>query len=220
MSSEELSVVAEVARETEVGPNEQVYSVGDAPGAMWMVLEGSVEILAPIGDGDEDGERLLDTVHAGGVFGWLSLIDGKTRPTTGRATGSSRLLGFDQSALDALRERAPAALERLRGLFLQDMARQVRDWIALYQGAVEWGLEVSGLVGLGLRELVGGSGRVEIRLADGELLEGSVLRFDASEGGQEVLLRTDDDRLHIVPLRSILRITLDSADSAVGPGRG
>ena len=56
---------------TEYMQGQTIFHQGDEAHAMYVVVEGEVEILI--------GERVVDTVEAGGLFGELALIDGARR---------------------------------------------------------------------------------------------------------------------------------------------
>ena len=64
-------------------PGEVVFKEGDAAEGVFIVARGSVEL--------RDGDRLIDTVSAPGLFGELALIDNEPRSLTAVASDDVEL---------------------------------------------------------------------------------------------------------------------------------
>jgi CRP/FNR family cyclic AMP-dependent transcriptional regulator len=83
------------------------FSVGDPGHVMYVVTEGEVEISLR--------GRKLETVHAGGIFGELALIDHKQRSAEVDAKTSVAVAVIDQEYfLDLVRTTPAFALEVMR----------------------------------------------------------------------------------------------------------
>ena len=176
-----------------------------------MVEHGAVEILASVNSGDVD--RPVFTARAGGIFGWLSLIDEKERPGHARAIEKTRTLLLDGPAFERIEAEHPATYLKLVRFFLATMAGQVRGLVDYVNTSIEWGLEISGLAGLNLQNLVSEHADVQVELVNGTTLAGRLIKFEASAAGHELLLRAGD-QLHMVPYASLVRITVAGGSDA------
>src|SRR5215510_129538 len=76
-----------------------IFAEGDVGDHMFAVLEGDVEI--------RKGDRVLETVGAGGVFGELALIDDSVRSATAMAIRDCRLAAVNQQRFTSLVQRTP-----------------------------------------------------------------------------------------------------------------
>lgn len=100
---EEASAVLEVP----VGGT--IFERDDAGDRMFVLLDGTVEIRL--------GNRVLETVQAGGVFGEMALIDRAPRSATAVAQTGCRLAVVDEDLYLRTVQQTPAfALEIMRVL--------------------------------------------------------------------------------------------------------
>ena len=67
--------------------------------AMFLVLSGSVALVKPLSNGHE---QLLETIHAGGHFGEMGLIDQRARTADAVVRAHARLIVLHQTDLDQL----------------------------------------------------------------------------------------------------------------------
>ncbi len=80
-----------------------VYKEGDAAGAMFLVEDGSVELVRSFG-GDE---VRLAVVEAGDFFGDASLFEGTPREASARAVGGAKLLRLEGPEIQEIVRRNP-----------------------------------------------------------------------------------------------------------------
>ena len=66
-----------------------IFQAGDDGHYMYVIQDGEVEVL--------DGERIIDNVGPGGVFGEMALIDRSPRSATVRAKTDCRVVPIDES---------------------------------------------------------------------------------------------------------------------------
>lgn len=66
-----------------------IFQAGDEGHYMYVIQDGEVEVL--------DGERIIDNVGPGGVFGEMALIDRSPRSATVRAKTDCRVVPIDES---------------------------------------------------------------------------------------------------------------------------
>ncbi len=78
---------------------EVIFSDGEPPGCMYVVLRGEVEVLS--------GDRVVGSIHEGQALGALSLLDVSPRLTAARAAGPCELALLDEKRYRALVEQKP-----------------------------------------------------------------------------------------------------------------
>ena len=94
-------------------PGDGVFEEGDPGRALFVVVEGEVEITRAT----PQGPYVLNTLGPGLAFGELALIDDFPRSATARAATSTRLLILYKSDFDALMEgNARIAVVMMRNL--------------------------------------------------------------------------------------------------------
>jgi CRP/FNR family cyclic AMP-dependent transcriptional regulator len=76
------------------GPGEILYTQGEAPEGMFVVLEGEVALRV-------NGE-LMETVVPGGIFGEMALVEGSPRASLAEAAGDVRVLRVDRRLFESL----------------------------------------------------------------------------------------------------------------------
>lgn len=79
LSADELSQIAQIARERKFDRGQVIFYEGDLGGSLYIIVTGTVKIVVMADDGRE---HILGLLHAGDFFGEVSLIDGKTRSAT------------------------------------------------------------------------------------------------------------------------------------------
>ena len=94
-------------------PGEIVFEEGDPGRALFVVVEGSVEITRATAQ----GSYVLNTLGPGAAFGELALVDDFPRSATARVAAPTRLLILYKSDFDALIDgNARIALVVMRNL--------------------------------------------------------------------------------------------------------
>jgi len=84
-----------------------IFQEGDTGEVMYVVKSGSVDIML--------GNRLLETVEPGGIFGEMALIDGGARSAGARARTDCEVVPLDQKAFAFMVTETPYfALEVMR----------------------------------------------------------------------------------------------------------
>ena len=102
-----------------VAVGEHIVEIGDPGDVMYIVIEGEIEI--------QIGERSLEHIGPGGMFGELALIEHKERTATAVATKPSQVVPISQKRfLDLVQNTPFFALE-----VMQTMADRLRRMDAL-----------------------------------------------------------------------------------------
>ena len=209
LGREEIELLASGAGEQAFAPGEVLWSEGDAPGGMFVVLDGAVELIGSFAGGVE---RVFGTVRPGQVLGLLSVIDNGPRPATARAVESSRVLAMDRAVIADLRDSAPMTWAKIISGLGDQLAAQMRLIVEQYRRNITWSLEVSGCAGLNLNRLLTDSVAVEVELVNGSCVAGVIMGLEADETGHNLLLRSDDGRFRLIPYRSVVQIMAARAD--------
>ncbi|QEY32510.1 cyclic nucleotide-binding domain-containing protein [Synechococcus sp. RSCCF101] len=82
------------AQEVEAGAT--VYRAGDPSHALFLVKRGGVDLIT---DYPETGEGVDASVHSGGVFGEVELIDGRPRQHSARASEPTLMIVLERDEL-------------------------------------------------------------------------------------------------------------------------
>jgi CRP-like cAMP-binding protein len=209
LDREEIELLAAGAGERTLAPGEVLYSEGDDPSGMFVVLDGAVELVAAFAGGVE---RVFGTVRSGQVLGLLSVIDDGTRPATARALESTRVLAMDRATIVELRDNAPMTWAKIVSGLGDQLAAQTRLIVEQYRRSIAWSLEVSDCAGINLNRVLTDSVSVEVELVNGRSVTGVILGIDSNATGHELLLRSDDGRLRIIPYPSVVQIMAARAD--------
>lgn len=101
------------------GPEQVIFLYGDAGDALYLVVEGAVEVYTHNNAGQE---IVLEMIGAGGVLGEVALFGGETRTANAKAAGATVLLRIERKDVSKALALCPALTETL----LSDMARRLR----------------------------------------------------------------------------------------------
>lgn len=92
------------------GPREALVTFGESGDSMFLILEGSVEVIGKASDGTKVA---LATLEAGDTFGEMSLVTGEPRNATVRAIGDVMVLEVAKAHLSPLMAKRPELAERI-----------------------------------------------------------------------------------------------------------
>jgi len=124
LSAEERSQLAKLAEPMSVSAGSQLFSVGDAATALYLIKDGSVRITT-IAAG---GERIeVAVLGSGSHFGEMALIDGAKRSATAETLEPTSLFRFDYAKIGAALDKSPAIAAkfyRAAARFLSNRLRQ------------------------------------------------------------------------------------------------
>ena len=92
-----------------------VFSQGDVPKYLYIVEEGTVDIVLPT----LSGEVIIASFEAGSFFGELSVFDPHPRTATARSVADTSLICVPLDAIAALVEGHPAAAKRFMSAIIE-----------------------------------------------------------------------------------------------------
>ncbi|CAN5154609.1 ATP-binding protein [soil metagenome] len=110
LSREDLEALRRSGREVEVAAGTVVLREGAPAEALYLVLEGRLEVRK----GSADGESVVGAIGPGEVFGEMALLAGRPRFAGVRAVTRCRLLEVGRDAMERLLARPPALRALLR----------------------------------------------------------------------------------------------------------
>ena len=111
----ELAQVAALTIDIELDEGTMLTREGHAGGLAYVIVNGTAEVT-------RKGRRIA-TLGPGAVVGELSLIDGKPRSASVRATSDLQVLELDAHDLRRLLDRAPHVLHKL----LEALSLRIRE---------------------------------------------------------------------------------------------
>lgn len=131
-ASDELrSFLIDLASEIELAAGETLFSEGDPGDALYVVIEGNLEISIL----SEDGRKLgLDVMRAGALFGEIALFDPSERTATATALTPCRLVRVRNAELMAGIGNDPRLaidMIRMAGRRMRWMNRQLNEHVFL-----------------------------------------------------------------------------------------
>jgi CRP/FNR family transcriptional regulator, cyclic AMP receptor protein len=108
-----------------LAPGEVLFQAGDAGDAMFVLLEGEVEIHV--------GGRIVETSTRGAIIGEMALIDKSPRAATVKAKEPSRLVKIDQNRFHFLIQQTPFFATHVMRV-LTDRLRQMNKQVVPESG--------------------------------------------------------------------------------------
>jgi uncharacterized membrane protein len=107
LETDDLSALANRLRESSVAAGHTVFAQGDEGDAMYVIVDGAVDIVA--GSGKQ--KVILTSLFKQQYFGELSLLDGAPRSATAVASRDTQLLALDRDDfVEFIKNRPEAAL--------------------------------------------------------------------------------------------------------------
>lgn len=128
----EMAQLWDTVRHREVAPGRCVYRAGESAEALYLVVEGSLEVVKrETGESGLADEQVIGWVTVGDLFGETALLAGRRHTSEVRATEPSVLVEVPRRTLDALFERHPSRRLRLRTL---SVTRRLASVSAAFKG--------------------------------------------------------------------------------------
>ena len=102
LGREDLSAIERAARVVECVPGELLCPSADEDRRLFVLLEGELEVLLSLREGERCGGEVRSTLdRPGEVLGWTLLMKRDRLATTARCVTPSRLLSVDLARLPA-----------------------------------------------------------------------------------------------------------------------
>lgn len=125
ISEEALLALSKMARPKQYGAGDNIISEGESGQTMYLLMEGTVDILKTTAYGDEFLCASLDGLsHA--VFGEMALIDSDKRSATVRAKTKCKTVSIDKEAFREFCNAYPKAGVELLFMISENLVRNLR----------------------------------------------------------------------------------------------
>lgn len=106
ISFAQINMLASIAEEVEYEEGHYFHQEDDKIGKVYIIEQGEISLVKPFPQ--QDKEVVINTLSAGDVFGWTSLLPPYTAGSGAIAVGNCKLLEFDAALL---REKFEADFE-------------------------------------------------------------------------------------------------------------
>lgn len=113
LSDEEIADLASGVRPIELGPVERIIVQGRKGSSLFLLAEGTLEVLIRQSDGVD---LPVATLEAGAVFGEMSLLTGAPRSATVRSTDPALVYEISHHQLGRILRRRPTAIDDLAAI--------------------------------------------------------------------------------------------------------
>lgn len=130
LDEQERGVLAQRVEVVERKKGEMLFRQNDSGGALFVVIEGEVEMFVTTHTGDR---LVVDVATPGHFFGEISLLDGGVRTACAQVKADSRMIVVDREDIEELLKLKPAAamdIVTAIGRRLRDTNRLLRDAVS------------------------------------------------------------------------------------------
>jgi CRP-like cAMP-binding protein len=119
LSEDEAAFLLALGKRRTVTAGEQLLASGSPGDELFVVLDGTIQVLLP----SQDGEVVVERFQRGDVLGEIAILDDQPRTAAGWATSPSTLLEIDRDHFHGFLERFPHYRERLIGILVRRLRR-------------------------------------------------------------------------------------------------
>ena len=114
LTPEQVARVASIGHRQDVRAGELLFEVGDQKTSFFVLLEGEVQIVRPIGDREEP----VAVYHSGEFTGEINMLSARRSLTRARVARDGSVIAVDRDDLRALVQRDPELSEILMRAFI------------------------------------------------------------------------------------------------------
>ncbi len=94
-------------------------------------------------------------------------------------------------------------------VFVKKLSDKLKNTTRLYKQAVDWGLSISGILELNYNQIINHHLQVSVDFNSGKTVSGILLKADKTNVGIELLLKTDEGKLIMIPYGAISALSFD-----------
>ena len=129
LSGNEVLALLAASEDLKLNAGETVFDAGDSSRALYLLLEGTVEIDLFV---PKLGERVLSKLESGGVFGEMSFFHPAPHTATAKCLTDARVMRLPRAQFDALALQNPHIALRITTNAAEIMAARLHhtdEWI-------------------------------------------------------------------------------------------
>ena len=135
LSEDEAMFLLAVGKRRTVAAGEQLFASGSPGDQLFIVLDGTIQILMP----SQDGDVFVERFQRGDMLGEIAVLDDQPRTATGQAALPSTLLVIQRDDFHAFLKRFPHYRQRLISILVQRLrwtSDLVSEMLTVESGAV------------------------------------------------------------------------------------
>jgi CRP-like cAMP-binding protein len=134
LSEDEAAFLLAVGKRRAVAAGEELLASGSPGDQLFIVLDGTIQVLMP----SQDGDVFVERFQRGDMLGEIAVLDEQPRTAAGRAASPSTLLVIQRDDFHAFLDRFPHYRQRLISILVRRLRRTsdlVSDMLTVESGA-------------------------------------------------------------------------------------
>jgi CRP-like cAMP-binding protein len=211
LTAKEVDQVLSIARTVSYDDRSVIFKEGDHAGALFVLLEGSIQISTMVQD---EIEKPLATLRPGSVFGEVSLIDQNAREVKATAIESCKLLVIDRANFETLLESNPELTTKILTIITRTVVDRIRLTTEQFRRNIQWSLDISGALHMSWRHLITDEVELNLSLANGTQISGKLIKVEKDDLTHEFFVKDKSNKIVIVPYHAILSLTFNREAAA------
>lgn len=209
LEDSEIEILSDIAEIGHYEKGEVLFEADDPGDSIYLVASGAVDLFTII---NGDIEQTLLSVREGGFVGIMSLIDDGPRDINARISESTDLYKFEKdSLLEIISDGGEIGLKLLR-LIADITSTRTRIVLNSLRQNLEWTMQVSGLAGLDISQLIVDQVKIKIEMINGKNITGTIMKAEEHPHGYELFVKTGDGTLHFIPYHAIVSASFPLGD--------
>ncbi len=209
LSPQELALFAEACQSARARTDEVFFSEGDPGDTLYLLVSGRVQLLKRIMEGHDE---MLPIVFAGDIFGEMTFLDGTPRSSSAMALEDCELYAVSRPRFDRLMLDRPEIALKIFQQLGRILTGRLRTTNERVKDCIQWNLQISGATALGIQHLLSNKIQMDIELANGRRITGTILLVVNTDLGYQVTVKDQLGRLYIVPYGSINYLSVREED--------
>lgn len=206
LTDNEMDAVVDICNVQQYKANEIIFEEGAKGDKLFIVAKGSIKLYLKVaGNIDE----ILVTLKQGGIFGELAVISEDYRNSSASAIEDTKLIFIDREHFKKLLNKKTSIGKKMLNVFVERLSERLKNTTSLYKQAVDWGLSISGILELNYNQIINHHLKVTIDFNSGKTASGILLKADKTNAGIELLLKTDEGKLMMIPYGAISALSFD-----------
>ena len=119
LSADEAAFLLAVGKRRVLAAGERLFATGSPGDELFIVLDGTIQILMP----SQDGDVFVERFQRGDMLGEIAVLDDQPRTATGLAASPCAVLAIQRDDFHAFLERFPHYRQRLITILVQRLRR-------------------------------------------------------------------------------------------------
>jgi CRP-like cAMP-binding protein len=135
LSEDEAAFLLAVGKRRTIASGELLFASGSPGDQLFIVLDGTIQILMP----SQDGDVFVERFQRGDMLGEIAVLDDQPRTATGKAASPGAVLAIQRADFHAFLEQFPHYRQRLIGILVQRLRRTsdlVSEMLTVESGVV------------------------------------------------------------------------------------